>query len=143
MNSRNVIKTLVSELQNPKLNDVYRIDDKNSSIVCYLIKILIGVKTQAIPNLTDDSVVYAGTSGGTLLLIKKGSDGNYEGYGELAVNVNALLSAIRVHEIDSFEWVYLPPESRQKFVSSRADEVGVSTQEFKRLMSIWTASNDN
>lgn len=139
MNTKARVVTLIKTLQNPSLDDVCRCDDENFSIVRFLTKILTGQETKVTPIPSSKTLEFIGATGTIFLTIQKNSAGKWFGDGELAHSFNALLAAIRIHEVESYEWVYLAPETRQSLISSRAQEVGVSVQELKRLMTVWTA----
>ena len=138
MNTKEQIVALIKSQQSPDLDDVCRLDDADYSIVCFLIKVLTGQETEAIRDPTSKILTFVGSTGTVFLKILQNSSGKWCGDGELAQSLNALLTAIRIHEVESYEWVYLPPEIRQSLISSKAQEAGVSVQELKRLMNIWT-----
>jgi hypothetical protein len=138
MNTKERVVALITTLKNPNLDDVYHCDDENSSIIRFLIKTLTGLETNATPNPSNKALVFEGSSGTILLTLQQNSAGKWFGVGELTQGLNALLAAIRIHEVESYDWVYLPPGTRQNLISSRANEVGVSAQELMRLMTIWT-----
>ena len=59
--------------------------------------------------------------------------------GILASELQNLLDAIRIHEVESYEWVYLPPEMRKSLIEERAAKVGSTMEQLGRLMNVWVS----
>ena len=139
MNPKEEIVALVKTTENISLNDLVALNDKYHSILRYLIEVLGGKATTAFQGASGDVIVFMDDAGGSVFTLEKDLSGEWQGKGGLTQSLIALLAAIRVHEVDSYEWVYLPPQMRQGLVAERALNVGVSPQELKRLMAIWIA----
>ena len=138
MNPKEQVIEIVKNRESPNLGDMYRNAAEGNLIVQFLISILTGQETKILTEDGNKTTDFAGMSGVIFLTVMQSSQGEWSGSGELARSLNALLVAIRVHEVDSYDWVYLPPEIRQALVSTKAQDIGVSAQELKRLMTIWT-----
>jgi len=52
--------------------------------------------------------------------------------------INALLRAARIHFVESYDWVHLPPEMRLNLIEQEALDSGLSTDDFKKMLSKWT-----
>lgn len=139
MNAREKVIAAVKSAQQPSLDDLVQIDSEDYSALRYLIKTLTGKTTDANSDPLNQSLKFSDDSGTALLVLQKVPSGQWNGNGELANNLTTLLTAVRIHEVESFEWVYLPPEVRQKLVAEKANIAGTSSSELKRLMSIWVA----
>ena len=139
MNSKEIVIEVIRKMEKPTINDLIQADDENFSAVRFLIKILTGFTTETTGDSPNQTLKIGMSSGATLIEIDKTQSGHIKVNGELAERLNKLLVAIRIHEIDSFEWVYLPPEMRTSFIAERANSCGASVQEIKQLMNVWTA----
>jgi hypothetical protein len=139
MNSREKVITFVKGAQQPSLNALVQIDTEDFSALRYLIKMLTGITTDAKLDPLNQSLKFSDKSGTTFLELRKAPSGQWSGDGDLANNITTLLVAIRIHEVESFDWVYLPQEMRQRLVTEKADIAGTTSSELKRLMSIWVA----
>ena len=139
MNPKEQVIDIVKNRESPNLGDMYRNAEEGNLIVQYLISILTGQETKVLTEDGNKTTDFAGISGAIFLTVVQSAQGEWSGSGELARSLNALLVAIRIHEVESYEWVYLPSEIRQALVLSKAHDIGVSAQELKRLMTIWTA----
>ena len=139
MNAKEQVIEIVKKNDRPNLGNIYRNAEEGHLIVQFLIRILTGQEIKVLAEDSNKTIDYAGTSGAIFLTVMQNSQGERRASGEMAQSLTALLVAIRIHEVDSYEWVYFPPDMRQALIESKAQNIGVSAQELKRLMTIWTA----
>lgn len=57
--------------------------------------------------------------------------------GLMAEDLRALLSAIRIHEVESYDLVMLPPDMRKADLDYLCKKVGLTTEKLRRLTDLW------
>lgn len=139
MNAREEVIAAVKRVQYPSLNDLIQVNSDEYPAIRYLIKVITGKSTKAKLSQNNNSLSFIDETGASLLELQKMPSGKWNGNSELACNLDALLIAVRIHEVESFEWVYFPPEMRKQLVAEKADTAGISPSDIKRLMNIWIA----
>jgi hypothetical protein len=134
--ARQKIVRVVGHSTHPAVSELLREDAPEFDATLGLVQVL--VPTMTVNKRLATRVVDFTTPSGQVLLSLQMQGTEWTVSGELSNSVSRLLSAIRVHEVDSYEWVYLPPDLRKKLVEDRATSVGASATEFRTLMNLWT-----
>jgi hypothetical protein len=136
--TRDKIKSFTESHNSPTNSALIELDWPKFEMLLHLVELLVG----SIPILHVDEA--AGTAnvthinGQNLLHVEKSSQAKNTAIGELASQLETLLLAIRIHEVESFNWVHLPPNLRQHELSLALAKAGVSLDQFRRATALWT-----
>lgn len=84
---------------------------------------------------SDDGALY--------LQITKDDSGKCIISGILAKDISEIIGAVRIHEVESFTLINLPPEMRKADLEYLCNTLGVTTDRLQRLTNIWIAAKAN
>ncbi|MFZ2972046.1 MAG: hypothetical protein WA049_05355 [Ferribacterium limneticum] len=107
----------------------------SSEFVSHSITIHIDPATKACRIESDGGV--------PLLQITKDDSGKYIITGILAKDISEIIGAVRIHEVESFSLINLPPEMRKADLEYLCNTLGVTTERLQRLTNIWIAAKNN
>lgn len=107
----------------------------SSELASHSIAIHVDPATEACRIESDD--------GALLLQITKDDSGKYIITGILAKDLSEIIGAVRIHEVESFALINLPPEMRKADLKFLCNILGVTTERLQRLTNIWIAAKDN
>jgi hypothetical protein len=134
---RTVLKSYVTEHEAPSIADVIELDRPNFEATSYLVGLLTGEERIEVKP-TADGVGFIGPNGTSLLQIILPNDHSRASIsGDLALQIQAIIEAARVHEVESYDWVNLPPQMKARHLEVRASRIGLSTSEFLRFIRLW------
>lgn len=133
-----MIRNIVSSDEIPSIDGLMRVDDKNHLMVSFLLEQLTGQDIQCVG--ISNQITFKSPDGHAVLTLRCDARGKWQAEGERSSDLAKFLCAIRIHEVDSFDWVYLPPEMRRALVEDRAKKVGTNSSEINRLIKIWIAN---
>lgn len=131
------IRSFVSRDPSPAFTDFLSKDAPQYEWTKGLVEALVG-KT-----LTWNQTPALGTAellsddGTTVLRIKTSQAGPPTTDGLMAEDLRALLSAIRIHEVESYDLVMLPPEMRKADLDYLCKKVGLTTEKLRRFTDLW------
>lgn len=78
-----------------------------------------------------------------LLQITKDDSGKYIITGILTKDISEIIGAVRIHEVESFSLINLPPEMRKADLEYLCSTFGVTTERLQRLTNIWITAKNN
>jgi hypothetical protein len=137
IDARAALKEFVQAREKPSVADLLVVDGPEFKMSSHLISTLAGLPA----TLQFDraaKVVQLRSPGGQLLLrVEKLDSGDPNVSGDYAQSMRAMLMAIRIHEVESYDWVYLPPDVRKARMASASAEAGTTPEEFRRLYHLW------
>ena len=122
-----------------QVSDILRLDDSSLSALQLLVQVVHGrsFTTKSKPTAQGIDILNEEDN-----LITKVNNTSGQGYIEnesLNERLRQLLTAIRIHEIDSYEWINYPPDYRKALIQQRATQVNCTNEEIKRLINLWIA----
>ena len=125
--------------ESPQVSDILRLDDSSLSALQLLVQVVHGrsFTTKSKPTAQGIDILNEEDN-----LITKVNNTSGQGYIEnesLNERLRQLLTAIRIHEIDSYEWINYPPDYRKALIQQRATQVNCTNEEIKRLINLWIA----
>lgn len=123
----------------PTIHALLDQDAPKYELIAALAEALVGQALDVSPNKTTGTIDLLSSDGTSVLRI--GTDGSEAGaiQGLVADDLNAFLSAIRIHEVESYELVMLPPDMRKANLDSLCKQVGITSDRLRRLSSIWNS----
>lgn len=133
------IRSFVSRDPAPALADFLRQDAPKYEWTKGLAEALVGKA------LTWNQMPALGTAellsddGTPVLRINTSQAGPPTTDGLMADDLGALLSAIRIHEVESYDLVMLPPDMRKADLDYLCKKVGLTTEKLRRLTDLWMA----
>lgn len=133
------IKAYVREHAEPKLSDLLLIDSPSFEMVSYLANKLSNVPLECKLDTLAKTAEFKTSTGNVLLKVASNSDNQLILIGDLSEKFTPLLTAIRIHEVESYDWVYLLPEMRQSLLDEYARKVNTDKEQLRNLTSIWTS----
>lgn len=129
----------INSNESPQVSDILLADDSSLSALQLLLQVINGRSfttkstptTHGIDILNDEDNLIARVN-------------NTPGQGcieneKLNEKMKQLLAAIRIHEVDSYEWINYPPDYRKALIQKRAAQVNCTDEEIKRLINLWIA----
>lgn len=128
---RNNVKAFVAKQDHPTTSDLYLKDAPTFEMSCYLLGCLSGI-----------SIAASSSASGCKFLTPSGStvfqyDASGIPSGDYAAKLGEFLLAIRIHEVESYEWVNLDINMRKDLIQHAATKVGTTPEEIKRLSGLW------
>ncbi len=123
----------------PLTSDIFSVDDTHLSALQLLIQIIHGriFTTKSVPTAYGAEILN--NDGNLIAKINKTSDGYSIENEKLTEKINQLLTAIRIHEVDSYEWINYPPDYRKALIQQRATLANCTNDEIRRLINLWIA----
>lgn len=131
------IKQFARTHPNPSPSDFIKLDWPKLQMTKQLL-LKLGYPT-FIENVDEPAgrATLSSASGHTLLDVHISPSKNVVVSGEMASQLTALLMAIRVLEVESFDWVLLPPHLREVEIKKVAQKAGVNLEQYRRLTALW------
>jgi hypothetical protein len=133
------IKDFVKEYSEPSVSKLLQVDSPKFEMISYLAKKLSNVSLKSNLDELTQTTEFKTPSGQTLLKVEMSSNKELDLTGDLSEKIMHLLSAIRVHEVESYEWVYLLPEMRKSLLDEYAKKVNTTKEELRSLTTVWTS----
>lgn len=137
------IRDFVSSEQQPTIEKFLSYDAPRYELTLALSSELINHPT--IIHIDSDTEVcrIESDSGTPLLQITRDDCGNYVITGILAQDIIEIIGAARIHEVESFSLINLPPEMRKADLEYLCNTFGVAKERLHRLTDIWVAAKNN
>lgn len=130
---RNNVKAFVATQDHPTTSDLYQKDAPSFAMSCYLLGCLSGLPITASSSVSGCS--FLAPSGSAVFQY----DQNGVPSGDYANKLGEFLLAIRIHEVDSYEWVNLDIHMRKDLIQHAATKAGTTPEEIKRLSGLWVS----
>jgi hypothetical protein len=130
---RNNVKAFVARHEHPTTSDLYQTDVPSFAMSCYLLGCLSGLSITASSSVSGCN--FLAPSGTTVFQY----DQNGVPSGDYANKLDEFLLAIRIHEVDSYEWVNLDIHIREDLIRHAATRVGTTPEEIKKLSGLWVS----
>jgi hypothetical protein len=134
---RVALKEFVQARERPTVADLLLVDGPDFRMTSHLISTLAGLPAVLQFEPAAKVVQLRSPSGQLLLRAEKLGNGDPSLSGDYAHSMRAMLMAIRIHEVESYDWVYLPPEMRKARMASASAQAGTTPDEFRRLYHLW------
>ena len=128
---RNNVKAFVAGREHPTTSDLYQKDAPSFEMSCYLLGCLSRLSITASSSVS--GCKFLAPSGSTVFQY----DQNGVPSGDYASKLGEFLLAIRIHEVDSYEWVNFDIHMRKDLMQHAATKAGTTPEEIKRLSELW------
>jgi hypothetical protein len=128
---RNNVKAFVAGREHPTTSDLYQKDAPSFEMSCYLLGCLSRLSITASSSVS--GCKFLAPSGSTVFQY----DQNGVPSGDYSSKLGEFLLAIRIHEVDSYEWVNLDIHMRKDLMQHAATKAGTTPEEIKRLSELW------
>jgi hypothetical protein len=129
---RNKIRSFVSSNESPSVLDFYKADAPNFEMLQYLLKMMSSLQV-SVSQVAGGGHSFKSLGGDQLLVIDH--QGNVAG--SLAPQLPILLMAIRLHEVESYEWSYYTPDMRRDLIDNAAKKMSATPADIKRMTGTW------
>ncbi|MBA4054670.1 MAG: hypothetical protein C0490_08165 [Marivirga sp.] len=136
-NATDILVAYVRDAAQPTLQGLLAVDWPALDTTHYVLTLLIG-DVNKVQHSQKDGCDFI-SNGAVVLKVRKNEFNLVSGEGQLVLAIETLLTAIRIHEIDSFDWVWLPPNMRESLISERLQNTGINNHELRKATSIWTS----
>jgi len=133
--SKEAVKVVVTGNREPRIHDLIAQDDVDFSLTKLLLSKLVFAAIEVAKKGAGTSFSISGMT--EPLLTIESTEGAYVGVGPFASILEAFLLAIRIHEVESYEWVNLPFSQREGLMEKEALKVKMTSSEFRDLASRW------
>lgn len=130
---RNNVKAFVAGREHPSTSDLYPKDAPSFGMSCYLLSCLSRISITA--SLSVNGCTFLTPSGSTVFQYDQSGAPS----GDYATKLDEFLLAIRIHEVDSYEWVNLSVHMRKDLIQHAATKAGTTPEEIKRLSELWVS----
>lgn len=120
----------------PSLRDLISEEWPHLKITNALLSLLLGKSVNFNLDLSKERAVFS-ENNSNFLSINFSSSTLIKIDGEITSLLDALLMAIRISEIDSYEWINFPPHIRQSKISNALICANVDEEEYNRARALW------
>lgn len=133
----NKVIDFVKNNPSPSIFDLLMQDAPQYQLITALAEALIGQTLLVTHDKTNGTVDFLSADSTSVLQITV--DGSAAGtlQGFLADDLKAFLSAIRIHEVESYDLVMLPPDMRRANLDYLCQKEGITSDRLRRLTEIW------
>lgn len=125
--------------ESPQVSDILRLDDSSLSALQLLVQVAHGRSFTTKSKPTTQGIDILNEEDNLIARVNNDSGQGYIENESLNERLRQLLAAIRIHEIDSYEWINYPPDYRKALIQQRATQVNCTNEEIKRLINLWNA----
>lgn len=125
--------------ESPQVSDILRLDDSSLSALQLLVQVVHGRSITTKSKPTDHGIDILNDEGNLIVRVNNTTGQGYIENESLDEKLKQLLTAIRIHEVDSYEWINYPPDYRKALIQHRAAQVNCTDEEIKRLINLWIA----
>ncbi len=134
------IKELIQSDPAPTTEEFLDQDAPSYEMTTALITVLLNQLVTVQIDPKSGTVHFTAKDGAELLQVLPKFSGTYSIGGLLAIDFSALLSAIRIHEVESFDLVMLPPDIRKAELENFCRTRGTSVEQLHRFLNLWIAA---
>lgn len=125
--------------ESPQVSDVLRLDDSSLSALQLLLQVVYGRSFTTKCKPTAQGIDILNEEDNLIAKVNNTSGQGYIENEDLNEKLKQLLAAIRIHEVDSYEWINYPPDYRKALIQQRATQVNCTNEEIIRLINLWIA----
>lgn len=125
--------------ESPQVSDILRLDDSSLSALQLLVQVVHGRSFTTKSKPTPQGIDILNEEDNLITRVNNTSGQGYIENESLNERLRQLLAAIRIHEVDSYEWINYPPDYRKALIQQRATQVNCTNEEIKRLINLWIA----
>lgn len=125
--------------ESPQVSDILRLDDSSLSALQLLVQVIHGRGFTTKSKTTAHGIDILNEEDNLVVRVNNTSDQGYIEDQNFNERLKQLLAAIRIHEVDSYEWINYPPDYRKALIQQRATQVNCTNEEIKRLINLWIA----
>ena len=133
----NAIRDFVRGEPSPTIADFLVQDAAQYDWTRALVEALVGQTLALAPNRATGEIQLLSNDGTSVLHITTNPSGPATLGGLMAEDLRALLSAIRIHEVESYDLVMLPPNMRMADLDHLCKNAGLSTERLRRFTDLW------
>jgi hypothetical protein len=138
-NISNAIRNFVRNGPFPAVEDFLKQDAPNYEWTVALVEVLVDQKLLARIDQATGLAEILSSEGTAVLRIEPNGSGVLNAHGLMAEDFKALLSAIRIDEVESSDLVMLPPDMRKADLDYLCSRVGVAPDRLRRFTSLWVS----
>ena len=131
------ILRFVSDDPPPSITDLLSRDAPKYNWTTALVETLVGQALSIREDHATGEIKIISTDGTSVLRIATDASGIRAADGLMAEELKALISAIRIHEVESYDLVMLPPDMRKADLDYLCGKMGITTDKLRRLTDLW------
>lgn len=135
----NAIRSFVANGPSPTITSLLNRDAPKYEWTGALVELLVGQTLILHYNPETSTMELLSSDGNSVLRIENNENGTAEARGLMKEDLKALLLAIRIHEVESYDLVMLPPDMREANLESLYKSAGVTPAQMRRFTSLWTS----
>ena len=115
--------------ESPQVSDILRLDDSSLSALQPLIQVIHGRSFTTKSKITTHGIDILNEEDDLVVRVNNTSDQGCIEDQKLNERLKQLLAAIRIHEVDSHEWINYPPDYRKALIQQRATQANCTNEE--------------
>lgn len=123
----------------PTTVDLLNRDNPKYEWTIALVEILVGQPLKVHYDQATAGVELMSKDGTSVLRISTDGAGGHTAQGLMVDDLNALLSAIRIHEVESYDLVMLPPDMRKADLDYLCGKAGITPDRLRRFTDLWVS----
>lgn len=131
------IRNFVSGDPSPTFADFLVQDAPQYEWTTALVVALVGQTLALTPNHATGAIELLSNDGTSVLHITTNPSGPPTAGGLMADDLRALLGAIRIHEVESYDLVTLPPDMRKADLDHLCKKAGLTSERLRRFTALW------
>lgn len=131
------IKEFVTENSQPTIEQLLRIDRPDFRLISILVQKLLGHPVSLVLGREGESLQLQSEQCDPLLTITNQKSEAPTLQGLYAQDLTPFLAAIRIHEVESYDLILLPPDMRKKDLEFLCRSMGLPHDRLQRLIKIW------
>lgn len=135
----NAIRSFVANSPSPTIADFLNRDAPKYEWTSALVELLVGKTLISHYNPATATMELSSSDGTLVLRIVTDDKGISTAQGVIEEDLKALLCAIRIHEVESYELVMLPPDMRNASLDNLYKSAGVTPAQMRRFTSLWVS----
>jgi hypothetical protein len=131
------IKDYVASREHPELAEFVQLDRPEFRLTAYLVERLVGQPVAIVEEPSHSAVRLESRAGDLFVEIANLRHGKPDVRGLFSLDLAQFLLAIRMHEVNSFDLAYLPPDSRKADLDFFCRSNGLPVEKLHRLVDTW------
>lgn len=131
------IRSFITSDPPPTIADLLNRDAPKYEWTNALVAALLGQPTTAQSEQATGATRFISRDGTSVLRVATTASGAHVVEGLVSEDMDALLGAIRNHEVESYDLAMLPPDMRKAHRDNLCKKMGISTEKLHRLTELW------